>query len=351
MKDKDQISSITSGPRQSNFELLRIVAMFLVLVFHATFWCLGDLSKVDLYNCPTSSWTRISIGAISVICVNVFVLISGWFGIRPTIKGLCNFIFQCLYFYIGTFIVMVSIGALPFKVGTLAACFGISHINWFVRAYIALYIISPLLNSFVEKANPKLFRRFLISFFIFQTVYGWSGSAQFIEQGYSTFSFIGLYLLARYISIYRPRYCDGGDILFIISILLTIPLIAFQIFMEIGPGVHSYVNPLVITSAMGLVMWISKIKIKTNRIINSIAKSAFAVFLFHHAPAIGQSIFKPLIRSIYDDAYGLKCVLAIFAILTAIFIFSIILDIPRRYIWKKLSRLFYDSSRGIAYRQ
>ncbi len=33
-----EINSITIGPRQSNFELLRILAMFLVIVIHVDFF-------------------------------------------------------------------------------------------------------------------------------------------------------------------------------------------------------------------------------------------------------------------------------------------------------------------------
>lgn len=40
-----RITSITAGPRQSNFELLRILAMFLVLVVHSDFWSIGAFCR------------------------------------------------------------------------------------------------------------------------------------------------------------------------------------------------------------------------------------------------------------------------------------------------------------------
>ena len=41
--------------RQSNFELLRIIAMFLVLVVHADYFSLGAPSYQDCVNCPIQS--------------------------------------------------------------------------------------------------------------------------------------------------------------------------------------------------------------------------------------------------------------------------------------------------------
>ena len=76
--------------------------------------------------------------------------------------------------------------------------------NWFIKAYLGLYIIAPVLNAFVNNAEKKAFQKVLLSFFIFQTAYSWiSGGAVFFEGGYSTMSFIGLYLLARYVKLHQ----------------------------------------------------------------------------------------------------------------------------------------------------
>ena len=334
------ISSITIGPRQSNFELLRILAMFLVLVFHADFWSLGDLTKEDYISNPINAWTRTIIGSFSVICVNVFVLISGYFGIKPSLKGICSYIFQWLFFYIGTFLIMIALGKVSWDYKTLFACFGISNYNWFIKAYLALYIISPILNSFIEHSNRKVIKITLIAFFIFQTIYGWTAASPWVYQGYSAFSFIGLYILARYIKHFGLKR-HFWMWLYVVSIIANIPFLAFQMYYNIGPGVHSYVNPLVISGAVGLLGIFSTLRIPVIKQINFIAKSSFAVFLFHHAPAIGKPFFKPLILTLYNDYSGITCILSIAGTLILIFILSIILDQPRKYIWNRvISKLF-----------
>ena len=73
--------------RFSNIELLRIVAMLLVVFVHANYFSLGWINIDDINNDPINSFVRIILEQICIVCVNVFVLISGWFGIKPSLKG------------------------------------------------------------------------------------------------------------------------------------------------------------------------------------------------------------------------------------------------------------------------
>lgn len=84
--------------RQSNIELLRIIAMFLVLLVHANFYSLGVVTPQDIRAFSLDSVLKVFFEAISINCVDIFVLISGWFGIRASFKGGCKFLFQCFFF-------------------------------------------------------------------------------------------------------------------------------------------------------------------------------------------------------------------------------------------------------------
>ena len=207
----NKISSITKGPRESNFELLRIIAMFLVLVVHADFYSIGTPTSSDFIINPLNAITRTFFEAISIVCVNVFILISGWFSIKPKIKGLFNFFFQCLYFYIGIYIIGIVVFNFPISLTGIRECFFLSpESGWFVISYTGLYIISPILNNFINQASRKNFLKVVLAFYIFQT-YCWLGnSAPFLTEGYSTFSFIGLYLLASYLKRYQTKISKIG---------------------------------------------------------------------------------------------------------------------------------------------
>jgi surface polysaccharide O-acyltransferase-like enzyme len=198
--------------RQSNIELLRIIAMFLVMVVHANVFSLGLPTYYEYSNAPISSFTRILIESLAIVSVNVFVLISGWFGIHPSLKGFAKFIFQCLFFSIGIYLISVIVNHSSLSMKGLAECLFLTQKQWFIKAYIALYILSPILNVFVEQASKQQLRKTILFFYAFQTIYGFTNAAAFIVYGYSTFSFIGLYLLARYVNTYYTACCNklGG---------------------------------------------------------------------------------------------------------------------------------------------
>lgn len=61
---------------------------------------------------------------------------------------------------------------------------------WFVPAYLSLYIFSPVINSFIEKANKHTFATVVIAMLLIQSVYGWisPNEAGYLE-GRSPFSF------------------------------------------------------------------------------------------------------------------------------------------------------------------
>lgn len=65
--------------RHSGIELLRIVSMFLVLLLHSLYYSLGRPTAEDYVNSGVEMVLRTEFEAISLVCVNVFVMISGWF--------------------------------------------------------------------------------------------------------------------------------------------------------------------------------------------------------------------------------------------------------------------------------
>lgn len=179
--------------RQSNIELLRIISMLLVLMVHADFTSIGTPSRDLMLVSPGQFTFRVLVEFLSVLCVDIFVVISGWFSIRLSVRGLCNYLWQCLYFSAGIYAVILLCGMVSLSPGGILGIFYLDKGEWFVKAYLALMILAPVLNAFVDRASRKQMETVLIAFFIFQTIFSFRGAAEFIQAGYSTFSFIGLY--------------------------------------------------------------------------------------------------------------------------------------------------------------
>ena len=91
--DNKILKSLTTNKRQVNIELLRIIAMILVLLNHST-WN-AKYFNIDMVHTDLLT----SVGVLEVygwifVCVPCFVVISGYFGIHWKWKGLFNYLFQ-----------------------------------------------------------------------------------------------------------------------------------------------------------------------------------------------------------------------------------------------------------------
>ena len=158
--------------RESNIELCRILAMLLVLLLHANYFSLGEVEYSDIQVNKVGALLKAFAEQLCIICVNVFVLISGWFGIRPNVKGGLSLLFQVFFYHILVVLLFLCIGE-PVSLEQVLDGFYFGSPYWFVMSYLILYAISPILNAFIESSTPRIFASVLIVFFLLEFIYGW----------------------------------------------------------------------------------------------------------------------------------------------------------------------------------
>ena len=320
--------------RESNIELLRIIAMLLVLVVHSDFLAIGNPNIDELTMMPYQTITRFFCESIAICCVNVFVLISGWFGIRSKVKGALNLLFQCLFFALVLIVLNLitgfgdSVKPVAFKL--------LLMFNWFVVSYFGLFFLSPILNAFIENSSKKVCLTIIIILLLFEFVFGFATQmAPDFNMGYSILSFVILYLLARYCNVYKPiittysaiSYILVFGICVIIHTLVGLAIVKSYIPLTIQ-NYYNYYNPIVVIQSLSLLLLFSKLDIQSIA-INWVAKSCFAVFLLHTHPYVSSAYLYPFIKNAYFADRGQ----AIFMVLIFVFIVAIILDKIRLQAW------------------
>lgn len=339
------INSITKGPRQSNFELLRIVAMFMVLALHANFLSFGSPTTNECIHNPFTAFTRDFLEALCICSVNVFVLISGWFSIRFSIKGLLNFLFQAVVLLLILFIIVSTLGFTPpIKKFVINILYQSGGAGWFVRAYVGLYILSPILNAFVNNSSKKQIDLFLICFYLFQTYYIFSN---FVANGYSIFSFIGLYILARRIKLYGcgnfAKYLNIKTYLIASFLIGSLYYINKRYDFHFATQILSYANPLIILSAVSLILTFNKLNLGVKPSINRISASCFAVYILHNCSSFGFEIYKRGVLYAFEMFHGFAGFVMIIVYLIAVFFICITIDQPRKWLWDIISRKIFTS--------
>ena len=318
--------------------------MFGVLLVHADFGALGWPDSREFASETFYSIARIVLEAFALVSVNVFVLISGWFGINFKWEGVAKLIFQSMFFFFGIYFTLVLCGVEQFGWSGLWKCLMLGSNAWFVKCYLGLMIVAPVMNAFVKSADRRTFRNLLILFFVFQSIYGWlSDGAEFIKGGYSVFSFCGLYMLARYIRVYSPRWASmstASDLMTYVglSLLTAVIMIAAayigkDLFVTL---MFKYISPLMIAASVFLLLGFSK-KPFVSKPINVIAASCFAVYLFHFM--IFSLYMAPSIRAIAQQShYSLIGAVKVGGLLVIFFAGAVMIDQVRILAWNKLIR-------------
>lgn len=337
------INSSGNKQRDSNMELLRIIAMALVLVVHCGNRFIGEPSSIEASTNIIPTIVRVLFQNLSIICVDVFVLISGWFGINSSVKSFSKYIFQCLYFGVVVYFLACILGIDNLSIKGLCSTVQLTRGYWFVKTYLCLMIFAPVLNSFVDTMSKTMVKMFLVLFFLFQTVFAWVYPfVPWINDGYSIASFIGLYILARYVRLYGARFDKISITKLLVLFLSSVCLNAIADYFMLIRSIHftssviSYINPLVILESLLLLLIFSRLKIKSRK-INWIASSSFAVYLLHAHPSIFENVFGKNVNYVYSTYNGGGCILMLFCFLIVVFTLAIILDQPRKLAWNSFS--------------
>lgn len=281
---------LTSGQsiniRKSNIELLRIFSMFLVLMVH----------YIPFRTTPTNEslggdfWGTIfnlELRSISFVCVNCFILISGYFGIRWKWKSLLNYLYQVLFWTILAYFIAIIIGYKIFSLKEfIETVITFISSNWFKLSYLGLFLFAPVLESFIEKSSHKTLGYFIIAFYLFSTIFGWILQASpELHEGMTFVSFFGLYFIGAYIrksNLKILNFHKKYDLLIYIGIgFILVIFSVFFLMSGITSSLYGYLNPLIIIESVYLFLFFKKLDIGVNKTINYIAASAFAVYLFH----------------------------------------------------------------------
>lgn len=210
---------------------------------------------------------------------------------------------------------------------------------WFIKAYIMLYIFAPVLNAFVELSSRLQIKYFLISFYIAQTVYGFYINIGWFSSGYSPLSFMGLYLLARYMRLYPNRLTSLNkladiSIYFIVSVIIALCSLLMTLrYGKVGTSLFSYSSPLMIISALYFFLFFTKLSIDS-KIVNWISISCFAVYVVHCSPFLFEFYYVNAIRYWHENETIYIFLIHTSFLLVFYFLFSILLDKFRLIVWE-----------------
>lgn len=294
-------------------------------------WCYGGW--------VTCAW-RVLIQSITCIGVDLFILISGYFSIRPKVKSLLN-LFTCLaFFYVGCYLLNYFLtGNFSFR-DLIVQSMAFSRENWFIQCYLFLILLAPVLNSFFEHSNYRQATIFIVVYVLCALYFGCIRNSNYFyfNRGYSVTTLLLVYSVGRYYRLFiadRLKELKTGTVVWIY--LSTVGLLSLSFMFNKG-GIdwlmNWYCSPLTIISALLLFEWFSRLRFN-NKLVNWIGSSCLAAYVLHtSSPVI--SWFASYDVQLFLNTPLWHWILKIFVVILLIFLTAILLDKIRLMIFNPI---------------
>lgn len=252
----------------------------MVLVIHFTGWFVDGPS--DFFNDAFPLSMRIGqhlIYSMCVVCVNLFLIISGWYGVKLSFSSLWKIWTILVAAYVPCYIASVAYFG-HFSMKALGGGFiAFSRESYFVQCYLMLMFFSPVINLFFEKYRENSLKYVMVFWGIevfMETIC--NNKSLCFEEGYSLIHFVLMYMLARSLSYRKEQILHVKRYVWILGYLACTAvyfLLSIYKFKHIG-----YSCPVVVLSSFCLFIPFLY-RSFYNKWINWIAASTFMVFILH----------------------------------------------------------------------
>lgn len=343
----DRASEKSASMRNSSFELLRIVSIFMIVLCHfATHGSFGFAASE--FTVPRFWWYLIEMGGnLGASC---FVLISGYFlsenaDARLSARHVFKLLGQMIFCAVSIYLILCAVRLQQFSLKNLIRTFFpvTNGVWWFASAYTVLYLIHPFINRLIHALSRRAFRNMIMGCVLIWSII--PTITQHPNQYNHLIWFFTLYVTAGYIRMYglNPKFTLRSHILFfaLFSLLqyasaIIIALISVKVSAA-SPYILAFYernSPLTLLSAISLFMIFKEIRLKPNRAINTIASASFGVYLMHEHPALRGILWTKIFRC---AAYQHTAMIIPYSIFAAVCIFAVCtaIDLARQYLLER----------------
>lgn len=327
--------------RESNFELLRIFAMFLIVLHHCNvhgifdYWH-NNFSMLHIIN----NFIALFLSSGGKVGVTLFVLLTGYFSCQQNfkLKKWLNIYLQMLFYSILILLFFFWVNPEHVQDNIIQSIFPLTHnAYWFITSWLLLYSFSPLLNTILKSFSRKNIQNYLIQGLIIWDILPIFG----INMDYSNLIyFMYLYLLGGAIKLKLICLPKKTLLFFFLSVIFFIITMITRALFFLGNNINLWslfgsfnLNTLYTLSVSLFIFYMFRdLKIKSS-LINWAASSMFGVYLVHENNLIRPWLWHTLLQ--VDTAMKFPCFVMI-SIIVSICVFGLCIVID------KILSLFYN---------
>ena len=312
--------------RESSFELLRLLCIFGIVTMHTFGSFYASATGINLVY-------GVLLNSIFNMGVSLFMLISGYFGIRTSAKKIVHLELAAI-FYSMLHLLYVSYlqGALS-KKALIRACFPVSDgTYWYITCYMILLLFAPFINQIPEKLKKKDFEKLLVLMLLVFCVLPSVIQLHVMgDNGKGVVNMLLMYLIGRYLKLYgkenygKAKMLLYGGVCVLAGFVLNYGL---SLLINKGQGIYApFARDCSVTIVFGSIFFFllfREIKLQS-KVINFLAKYVIGIYMFE---GTFRGILRELIDiTVYGDKWYLFVVITIYVLVTMVA--CIIVDILR----------------------
>ncbi len=323
----ENISQKKVKQRQAGIELLRIIAMLLIVMQH--FAEHTTFPSTVLFNKYLLSFLLLGGG----IGVNIFVMISGYFYTSEfKTKKLLILVLETLFYSIIMTIVAVITGATEFRLKLFPrALFPFVFKGgeyWFISIYMLMYIATPIIQPSLKNIGRRQLGLIIIIFLFLYSIFPYTiGKILALQDlGYSKLCwFFLMYLCGAYIRK-NKQSIKTKDIIFLIVCVLVMISSKALLVMEISKNeilltalATKYRNGIMqALIAYLMVKNFAKIDFKADSIFYIVSSCTFGVYLIHNHLLFNDYLWRNILQTskfveyYYFPLYAIGVILLVF---------------------------------------
>lgn len=332
--------------RKSNIELLRIISIFLIIIFHCAF-----KSGFEFGVCLSVNKLLVkTFYMFGELGVNLFVLIFGYFMVNSRFR--CIKLIRLLaevqfYHWIMIFVACkLDVFELTGWKNVFLSFFPVTlNYYWFITAYIIIYILSTYFNILIHAMDKKTYQKLLgivlILYCVIPSVLGlFLGTTESILYYNRMIWMVVVYFLGAYIQKYglpiiRAKKEAVIIVLFSSAILMSSILVInkfHDFFVILGTDEPAFFWPPntvpMILLSIGIFGLFLHLKISYHRGINIIASTTLGIYLLHDG-ILASWIWRKVFRCVeYQNSPFL--IIYIFGVAILIFVVGVVIDLLRQ---------------------
>lgn len=353
-----------SNSRQSGIELLKIIAIFLIVISHVIYTLRSSNPYIDYQDYVLD----LSLASRSVQMIilqlmrsfgiwgnNIFFICSAWFLLDSQKFSKKKWMF--LFAEIWIVSISITIVFLLTRKGIVAirplleSIFPVTvNTYWYLTCYLFFLPLYPFLNHIIYTLEKKTLFRIALALFFVYFVLGFIGDGLFFASRlilwvtiYFIIAFIKLYMkdLSNKISLNLLILFGFFLFWFLFHIVLNIIGLHIELISDKMMWFSTVQDPFLFVMAIALFN-IFRNLVFYNKIINFISSLSMLVYIIHEQPLLRTYIRPFLVNFIYEKYGYSHLILFILLLSCGVFAFSILISLFYKFLVEKAIHYVVD---------